>query len=200
MRNGIARMKKLKILLALLTIAIIVVPITLEVILYRDNLFGLIVPPEIANMINGDRSKGNGGSIVNSQFELPQPVGEPQYNPETKSVSFIFNFTNPLETPITVNKLQAGIFSHDDNVFLGNITIDKPLTINPGQTMDITASGTLSDNAINYLQDNYRKQESINLDLTDLNVDLAGISVKVDRQNLGYLAIPSELFGWQIRR
>jgi hypothetical protein len=189
-------MNKVKIFLTILTIAIIVIPITVEVLAYRNNLLGLIIPPEIANMANGSSSNGNStSSLVNSQFELPQPVGEPQYNPETKTVSFTFNFTNPLNTPVTINKLEAGIVSHDDGVFLGNVSISEPLTLVPGQTVDITALGVLSDDAINYFKTHYAGQNSINVDFTNLNVDVAGIQVQVDRQNIGDIPIPSQLFG-----
>ena len=148
-------MKKLKILLILLTIAITLTPVTIEVLLYQDNLLDLIIPPEITNLVNSSSSNEksiDGGGLLNPQFELPQPVGEPQYNPETKTISYTFNFTNPLQTPIELDKLQVGIVSHNEGVFLGNVTINKPLKLNPGQTVDITALGVLSDEAINYLK------------------------------------------------
>lgn len=186
-------MNKVKIFLVMLTIAITVLPIAVEIIVYRDNLLGLIVPPEIASMVNGGGSSNN--SLINSEFTLPQPVGEPQYNPETKTVSFTFNFTNPLNTPVTVNKLEAGIASHDDDVFLGNVSVSEPLTLAPGQTVDITVLGVLSDDAINYFKTHSKDQSSINIDITNLNVDVAGVKVHVDKQNIGHIPIPSELFG-----
>ncbi len=198
-------MKKLKIFLTLLSVAIIVLPLAFEVLLYRDNLLGLIVPPEIANMINGATNNGggsslvnsnsNGTNLVNSRFELPQPVGEPQYNPETKTLSFTFNCTNPLQTPITVNSLEAGVVSNDDGVFLGNVSIDKPLTLEPGQTMNISALDVLSDDAINYFETNCTGQSSINVDLVNLNVNMAGITVQLGTQNIGDIPIPPQLSG-----
>jgi hypothetical protein len=195
-------MKKLKIFLALLTIAITVTPIAIEVLIYHDNLLGLIIPSEITNLLNDHNNSGNSignnndvNSLLNSQFELPQPVGGPQYNPETQTVTYTFNFTNPLQTPIEVDNLQAGIVSHNDGFFIGNITIDKPLKLNPGQTVDITALGILSDEAINYLKIKSETQNSINLDFTNLNVDLAGLQIQLDNQNIGDIPIPPQLFG-----
>jgi hypothetical protein len=200
--NGNDRMKKLKIFLALLTIAITVTPIAIEVLLYHDNLLGLIIPPEITNLLNDHNNNGNSNSnnnndnsLLNSQFDLPQPVGDPQYNPETKTISYTFNFTNPLQTTIAVDKLQAGIVSHNDNFFLGNITIDKPIKLDPGQTTDITALGILSDDALNYFKSKSETQNSINLDFINLNVDLAGIQIQLDKQNVGDIPIPTQLFG-----
>jgi hypothetical protein len=191
-------MNKLKIFLALLTIAITVTPIALEALLYRDNLLDLIVPPEIINMFKGNGSNADGKSnsginLLNSQLELPQPIGEPQYNPETKTISYTFNFTNPTESPIKVDTLQAGIVSHDDGFFLGNVTIDKPLELEPGQTANITANGMLSDEAINYLKTKSATQDSINVDFVNLNVDLAGLQIQIDKQNIGDITIPPQL-------
>jgi hypothetical protein len=193
-------MDKLKVFFTLLSILIIAVPITVEVILYRDNLLGLVVPSEITNLINRNPNNGNSAnlikndtaisSLVNSGFDLPQPVGEPQYNPETKTVSFTFNFTNPLQTPLVVNKLEASIVSHDTGVFLGNVTLEKPIELKPGQTMDITALDALSDETINYFKT--FDQKSINADFVNLNVDIGGVIVQIDRQNIGDIPIPPQ--------
>ena len=208
-------MKKIKIFLTLLSVLIIVVPVTFEVLLYRDNLLGLVVPPEFINLVNGAGGNGagsnllsnnddNGGSLVsgnsdissliNSGFELPQQVGEPKYNPETKTLSITFNVTNPLQTPLAVDMLQAGIVSHDDGVFLGNVSLAMPLRLEPGQTMDITALNVLSNEAINYFKTNSIGQNSTNVDLVNLNVEVGGITVHIDRQNIGNIPIPPELF------
>lgn len=191
-------MKKLKIILLFLTIAITITPIVIEVLLYRDNLLDLIIPPEIANIVNNQSNNSNekginGNNLLNPEFELPKPVGEPQYNPETKTVSYTFNFTNPLQTPLEIDELQAGLVSHNDGFFLGNITINKPLKLDPGQTVDITALGILSDDAINYLKSQSATQNSINLDFVNLNVDLSGIQLQLDKQNIGNIPIPPQI-------
>ena len=195
-------MDRLKVFFTLLSILIIAVPITVEVVLYRDNLIALVVPSELANLINHNSNSGNSNnlvkndtaisSLVNSGFDLPQPVGEPQYNPETKTVSFTFNFTNPLQTPLVLNKLEASIVSHDTGVFLGNVTLEKPLEMKPGQTMDITAIDALSDETINYFKTNSFDQKSINADFVNLTVDLGGVIVQIDRQNIGDIPIPAQ--------
>jgi hypothetical protein len=196
-------MDRLKVFFTLLSILIIAVPITVEVVLYRDNLLGLVIPSELTNLINHNSNSGNSSTdlvkndtaisnLVNSGFDLPQPVGEPQYNPETKTVSFTFNFTNPLQTPLVVNKLEATIVSHDTGVFLGNVTLEKPIELKPGQTMDITALDALSDETINYFKTNSFDQKSINADFVNLNVDLGGVIVQIDRQNIGDIPIPPQ--------
>ncbi len=194
-------MKKVKIFLTLLTIAIVVAPIAIEVLLYHDNLLGLIIPSEITDIVSGNdggNSNGNSNgldSLLNSEFEMPQPVGDPHYDPATKTVAYTFSFTNPLPTAIEVDDVRAGIISHNDGFFIGNMTIDEPLKLDPGQTADITALLILSDDAINYLETKSETQSSINIDLVDLNVNLAGLQVQLDRQNVGDFDIPSQVFG-----
>jgi hypothetical protein len=190
-------MKKLKLILLLLTIAITITPIAIEVLLYQDNLVDLIIPPEIANVVHSNNSNEksiDGNNLLNPEFELPQPVGDPQYNPETKTISYTFNFTNPLQTPLEFDKLQAGLVSHNDGFFLGNITLNQPLILDPGQTVDITALGILSDEAIDYLKSQSATQNSINLDFVNLNVDLSGIQLQLDNQNIGNIPIPPQIF------
>jgi hypothetical protein len=191
-------MKKLKIILILLTIAITIAPIAIEVLLYQDNLLDLIIPPQMANIVNGNSNNSNeksvnGNNLLNPDFKLPQPIGEPQYNPQTKTISYTFNFTNPLQTPLELDKLQASLVSHNDGFLLGNITINQPLKLDPGQTVDITALGILSDDAIDYLKSQSATQNSINLDFVNLNVDLSGVQLQLDKQNIGNIPIPPQI-------
>ena len=181
-------MNKLKIILTILSISITVLPIAGAVLAYRDNLIGLVMPPEVISITDG--------SITNSsQFQPPMPVGEPQYNPETKTATFTFNFTNPLNSPMTINTLEAGIKCGEHGFLLGNASIDKPLTLNPGESAVITAFGKLSDDAINHFKTQHAGDNYVNVDFSNLNVDIAGIKVQVDEQEIGNIPIPPELLG-----
>lgn len=192
-------MKKLKLFLTLLTIAITVMPIVIEVMLYHDNLSGLIIPNDFNNIINGNNNSNsnssNSNNLLNADFQPPQPIGEPQYNPQTNTIAYTFSVTNPLQIPIKFDNLTAGMISHDDDVFLGNITLDKPIELNPGQTANITALGTLSNNAVNYLKTKAQTQSSINVDFENLNLNMAGIQIQLDKQNVGDIPISPNMFG-----
>jgi hypothetical protein len=192
-------MRKLKIILTLITIAISVIPTAYVVFSYRDNLEALIIPPQITDIVNGDTSNIN-GSITgdssdpfNTDFNLPQPTGQAQYDPQTNTVTFDFTFTNPLSTPITVEKINSGIITHDDGVFLGNLTTDQPIKLGAQQTGEITANAKLTDQAINYLKT--QNQSQLNVDLINLDIEVGGITVHIDRQNIGNIEIPPQLFG-----
>ena len=192
-------MRKLKIILTLITIAISVIPTAYVVFSYRDNLEGLIIPPQITDIVNGDTSNLNGSitdnssGVFNPDFDLPQPTGEVQYNPQTNTVTFDFTFTNPLSTPITVEKINSGIVTHDDAVFLGNLTTDQPIKLGAQQTGEITANAKLTDEAINYIKT--QNQSQLNVDLINLDIEVGGITVHIDRQNIGNIEIPPQFFG-----
>jgi hypothetical protein len=109
---------------------------------FQNDLVGLVIPPEIANLLKGDNTNNNIGTVTgdtsNTPFEPPMLSGEPQYFPENNTVKFTYNFTNPLNTEINITTLQAEVVCHDHGFPLGNVGID-PATLEPGQTIDITA-------------------------------------------------------------
>ena len=191
-------MKKVKILLTIFTILIAVVPLTVEVLIYRDNLTGLVIPPEISNLLDGANIADNVGTVTsdisNTPFELPMISGEPQYFPENNTVKFTYNFTNPLETEITIKTLQAQIVCHDHGFVLGEVGID-PSTLEPGQTVNITAFGVLSDDALEHIATQHAGETSINVDFQNLDVEMAGVTIQMDlQQYVGNIPIPIEYF------
>ena len=174
-------MDKVKIALTVLSIVIIVGPIAGVVFAYRDNLLGLVVPPQVKSLMSGNST--------GSQFQPPTPVGEPQYNPETGAFTLSFNFTNPLTNQVSIDKLSAEVTS-EDGVSLGNISISQPIQITPGETSTINVSGNLNQQAISQLEAQNPGVNGINVSLENLNVDVAGITVHMDQvNNVGQLQL-----------
>ena len=65
-------MDKVKIALTVLSILIVIGPLVGVAYVYRDNLLGLVVPPQIKNMVNGGDSTG---AQSQPEFQTPQLVG-----------------------------------------------------------------------------------------------------------------------------
>ena len=126
-------MNKVKLGLTILTIAIVVGPLVGIVLVYRDNLAGLVFPPEIQNIANNSNLSSDNYSSVGSQFQPPQLASEPKYNPDTGAFSVAYNFTNPTSTQISIDQLSADIRSKNDNEYLGNVSINQPIQLNPGE-------------------------------------------------------------------
>jgi hypothetical protein len=69
--------------------------------------------------------------------------------------------------------------------------------LQPGQTVDITAFGVLSPQAIQHIKEQHIGQNSINADFKNLNVDMGGVKIQMDQQ-MGIGDIPiGQYLGWQ---
>ena len=178
-------MDKVHLALTLLSIVIIVVPIVGVAYAYRSNLMGLVLPPELKSLASGNYST--------SRFQPPMPVGQPTYDPATKTFTFSFNFTNPLQNTISVENISTEVFCKDHGVFLGNITLDDPMTIAPDQTIIINASGSWAQAALDHFKTYHSGSEDddINVSFQDLNVNIAGVQVHMDKlDDAGWVPLP----------
>ncbi len=181
-------MDKVKIALTVLSILIVIGPLAGAAFVYRDNLVGLVVPPQVKSLVNGGDSTG---SQSQPQFQPPQLVGQPQYNAQTGAFTVSFNFTNPLTNEVSIDKLSAEVQSEEGGVSLGNISLNQPIQITPGETSIINVSGILNQNAISQFEAQNPGVNGINISLANLNVDVAGITVHMDQvNNVGQLQLP----------
>jgi len=173
-------MNKLKIALTLLSIIIVVGPLVGVLISYRDNLVGLVVPPEMKNL-GSDVEKGN---FASSNLQLATFAAEPQYNQETAAFSYPINFTNPLTSEISVDQMSAEIKFKDSNAILGNISIAQPIQIAPGESAIINATGTLDPAAVNQLKaQNFSNINNIVLE--NVNIVVGGVQMHFDQIDVG---------------
>ena len=178
-------MEKVKIALTLLSIAIVVGPLAGMAFIFRDNLAGLIVPPEINNIVNGQI-----GNVTASNFVSPSLEGEPQYNPDTGALNVAFNFTNPLTNQISVDKFLADIKSKDNHALLGNISLVEPINIAPGKNGIIDVAGNLSPELINQIQTQYQDNGKVNIIIENINAEVAGIQFHLDSFDAGSIQLP----------
>ena len=184
-------MDKVKLALTILSIAIIIVPLALEVYTYKDNLEGLVLPPQIQNLMNGSSNGASSGvqsSVSPSlpNFQIPQPVGQPQYNPTTGALSYPFNFTNPLSTQLSFSQLSAQVAT-EDGTPIGNVSIPQAITIAPGANSIITAVGNLNPAMVNQLAAQYQSG-TLNIALNNVNVVVGGINVHIDHIDAGSIS------------
>ena len=147
----------MKIALTLISIAIVVGPLVGVLLVYRDNLMGLVLPPEIKDLSsNSNKDSSSVSKFLNiSVLQLPTLAGQPYYNQQTGAFSYPINFTNPLSTEISVDQISAEIKSKNSNIILGNISITQPIKIAPGANGIINATGILDPATVNQLKDQY---------------------------------------------
>jgi hypothetical protein len=183
-------MNKTKIALTILTIVISIGPLLGVVFIYRDNFMGIVFPPQIQDVINGNNN-GNSGSpfgATASDFQMPTISNQPQYDPQTGNFQLAVNFTNPLNSTISVDQFSAQIKDADNNALLGNISLANPINISPGENSIIDIAGNLSQDTINQIQAQYGQNPNIALE--NINVVIAGITLHLDELNIGQIQLP----------
>lgn len=174
-------MEKTKLALTLLSILIIVVPILGAVYLYSDNLLGLILPPQINNLLQNNQQP---------EFKPPQPTGTPQYNPQTGTFTLSFAVTNPLEAPITISSLTGQVKAQEYNVVLGNVSLLQPVSLEPKQTQTVTTTGTIDPAAANQIKAENPNADSVEVSLENVSVTAGGVSLKIgDVPNVGQIPL-----------
>jgi hypothetical protein len=178
-------MEKIKIALTILSIAIVIGPLVGVALIYRENLAGLVLPPEIKNAANGQV-----GGVAASDLVAPSLASPPQYNPNTGALTVAFNFTNPLTNPISVEQFSADIKSKDNNLPLGNITLTQPISIGPGGTGIIDVAGNLSPELINQIKAQYQDSGNVNVIIENVNALVGGVHFHVDSLDLGQIQLP----------
>jgi len=163
-------MQKIRLLLTLITLAIIVGPIVGILLVYQNNLLGLIIPPEV-------------NKIMNDTFVTENPLEPPTfvdsyYNVTSQTVALTFKFTNPFKFDLTINSISADIQCDAHNFPLGHATLNNPVNIRPSETATITVSGAWTQDAINHFQTAHAGAQSIDAKLVGLTINVNGMNVQ----------------------
>jgi len=165
---------KIKLALSILTIVIIIGPLLGVVLVYRDNLIGLVLPPSIPGMDGLTNSNLNMSSFAD--LNPIQPIGEPTYNEVTGALDYPFNFTNPLPNDISIDELSADIFA-SDGTMLGTISISNAINVAPGESAVVDIKGIMDPQLIRQYQDQLAQG---NIQIENLNVTVEGITLHID--------------------
>jgi len=174
-------MDKVRLLLSLITIAIIIVPIVGMLLAYQNNLLGLFIPPEI-NEIADDLMGGDGTN--GSGLEPPTMVGEPQYNETSRTFSVTFQYKNSFPFDITIKSLSGNIKCDEHGFPLGNASLSKPVSIDAGKTAKLTVLGTWTEEAISHFETGHEGEEFVDVVLVDFAVDVSGIQIQLDQSQM----------------
>ena len=187
-------MKKLKLALTLFTVAVIVGPFAYVLISNGNNLVGLVLPPQLSNLDQSlsQNSSGNPSlpssdnsnpfNLTGSDFEPPQLVGSPQYDPSTGDFSVAINATNPLSNEISVEQLSVQIQSKDNSALVGNISIPDTISIKPGESSIINVEGVIPQQLYNQISNlNNGTLNTNNIVLKNLDVTVGGVKIHMDQ-------------------
>lgn len=174
-------MNKIRLLLTVITIAIVVIPLVGMLLAYQNNLLGLFVPPEI-NQIADDLTGGNGNN--GSGMEPPTMVGEPQYDAASRTFSVTFQYKNSFPVGITIKSLSGDIECVEHRFPLGNASLSKSVSIDAGETGTMTVLGTWTNEAINHFHTAHAGEENVDVVLVNMTVDISGIQLQFDQSQM----------------
>lgn len=195
-------MQVVGVLLTLLSIGLIVAPVGAVVIIYRNDLTGLVVPPEIKGALNGDTSfilndnvKSIDGSdtsandLLNS-FVTPTFL-DAHVDENSRTFTVRVNVTNPLNYDLTLNTLSTDVQSIQGQT-LASVNIAQPITIVSGQSTIVEVQGTWTQAGDSFITDHWY-DTSITIALANIHVDVNG--VRVERNDSLTVSLPVTLSG-----
>lgn len=182
------KMDKIRLILTLVTIAIVVIPIVGMLLAYQGNLLDLFIPPGIAEVAD-DFMGGNGPGL-----EPPLMVGEPTYDEETETFSATFEFTNPFPIDITINSLSGNIECVEHHFTLGNASLSEAISIDAGETEMLTINGKWTNAGKSHFQNDHADEEFVVVVLSDFAVDISGIQIQMDENQMGEMQVPNPAF------
>jgi hypothetical protein len=170
-------------------------------------LAGLVVPPQINAAMSGDSQALQEvlPDFSNMSNIEPKFNDDFQFNPADGTFSFSMNLTSPLDTPVTINSFSLTVTDENGSI-LGTVNSGNLVSLVPSQNSTIPVEGILSQELVTLLQnsgidpndpnfDPKNIEESGldlgNINLTNVNLDIGGIQVHIDKLN------PKDLFGSQ---
>lgn len=176
-------MQVLSVILVLITIGTIVAPIGAVVVMYHDDLAGLVITPQIKDLMNGDGILANGNAVSdNTQNDNSVGVGlvmptfvSSSVNSVDRTFQVVVNVTDPLNEDLTINSIKADVDCSEDHYQLGSISLASPVTIPSGQSSLLTVSGSWSLSAEEHIQSSHSDQTAISVDLINTSIDINGI-------------------------
>jgi len=186
---------KIKFFLTIVTILIAVTPITVQVVIHRDNLVGLILPPTVEGLLSGstiDFANADFVDYAGMSFPLPY-LSKTSLLTRDNNIKMIYTFTNPLDGKITIASIEAEIICTDHAFPLGNVFIE-PVTFEAHQTLDLELTCILSSQGIEHIKTHHDGQNSINTEFKNYSIDLTDIKIIMDHRKLGNIQIPQTIY------
>jgi hypothetical protein len=180
-------MQVVSIILVLITIGTVVGPVGAVAIIYRDNLGGLVITPQINDLMHGNGILANNYAVNTNQDDnsvggglvIPTLISSSVNNVD-RTFQVIVNVTNPLNDDLTINSITSDVECRQDHFQLGSISLASPVAIPSGQNSILIVSGYWTQDAENHFQTSHDGQTSISVDLINTSIDINGLIAQYD--------------------
>jgi hypothetical protein len=203
-------MQVVAVILLIISLGTTVGPVGAVVVMYRDNLPGLVIPPQVQELMNGNNSSivqtifyngdsgfnggtddtGNGTDELSPMgFVMPTFVSA-SVDAATKTFSVTVNVTDFLRYDLTLYTINATVENTQTCQELATIhLLDSPITIPAGQYAFVTVAGEWTQAAEDYLAAN-PNATSIPVTLTNAVINVSGFTVATGQPiNIGNIPL-----------
>ena len=193
-------MQALGIILVLISVGTMVGPIAAVAVMYSNNLEGLVITPQIKDIMNGNSAllpinsgSNNNNNYNNDQYNYTDNNGEnsnnnngfmspvlvsSQIDSTARTVTVVANVSNPLGYDLTVNSFNSTIVCSQDNYQIGTIRLANPVMLPAAQTAQVTITGYWTQDAENHVLTSHPGATSIAVNLVDTTIDVNGIVIQ----------------------
>ena len=165
-------MQILGILLVLINITTVVGPITGVAIMYQDHMEELVIPPEMAQMINNTITIGQ-------QTTLAEVVGA-EFDNESRTATLTVLFTNPLNYTLTLKSISADVVCALHDVTLGQIALSQEVELPAAGTTQAVLICNWLESAESHFQAEHPGATSIDVNLVGFTANINDITVQTD--------------------
>jgi hypothetical protein len=196
-------MDKVRLALVLITVAITIGPFLGVLIAYRNNLPGLIIPPEMSQLINGGSSNGSGSqsgqsnnqtsditnfidSWVSGDQSIPENINqiipEPpvlHYDPVTRTFTATFTMNNTSPYDMTLNSVNGTVECDEHHFPIGPVQLKEPVTLQAGSTGIVTVTGQWSEEGVQHLETAHQGQQTVSCSLVGAVISATTMGMKI---------------------
>jgi hypothetical protein len=178
-------MQLIGVVLLLVSVGLVVGPVGAVMYVYKDDLSGLVIPPEIKGIVNGDsslfindNSGGNGGDESPfGSFVQPEFVSA-NIDSAARTFSVTANVTNSFTIDLILNNLSTDVET-PDRQRITTVGLRNPLTIPPGESALVTVEGSWTQSGEAYFLDHYSTGQSAIVVIVNTVIDVSGMSVEL---------------------
>jgi hypothetical protein len=177
-----ASMQLIGVVLLLISVVLVVGPVGAVVYIYKDDLSGLVIPPEVKSLVSGDSSlfinSGTGGDDSPfGSFAQPEFVSANIDN-AARTFSVTVNVTNSFTIDLTLNNLSTDVDT-PDRQRITNLALSNVYTIPPGESALVNVVGSWTQAGEAYFLAHYTTGESAQVVLVNTVIDINGVTVEL---------------------
>jgi len=167
-------MRVIGIFLVLLNIITLVGPVLGVILAYQDNLKGIVIPPQVENVLSGN-------SFTGGKIALPQFV-EATPDSAGKTVTLVFEFTNPFTYDLMVKSISADVECSLHGFKLGHASLVEPANIPAGATVDLSMRCDWTQKAIDHCHAEHKGAARLDAKLVNIIIEVSGITIQSDQE------------------